>query len=79
MKHFIEAFGWFGVVAIVGAYALLSFSVIASDSIAYQALNIVGSLGIVTEALTKRDYQPAVLNIIWLLVGAIALARIILA
>jgi hypothetical protein len=72
-KKLIQVFGWYGVVAILLAYALVSFEVILPTHPAYQILNITGSLGLFCEAWSRRDKQPAVLNIVWILVGIIAI------
>ncbi|TAL20192.1 hypothetical protein EPN90_01500 [Patescibacteria group bacterium] len=76
MKKFLEIFGWYGTVAIVGAYALVSFSIIQSDSALYQLLNLTGAIGIVAVSLVKKAYQPATLNIIWTVIAAIALIKL---
>ena len=78
MKTFIEIFGWYGTCAILLAYALSSFSILSATSPAYQILNITGSIGIVTIALTKKDHQSATLNVIWAIIGLVALVRILL-
>ena len=67
--------GWYGVLAILAAYALLSFGAIGPRSGAYQLLNLTGALGIVVETWTRKDYQPFVLNLVWLAVAATALLR----
>lgn len=73
----ISLFGWYGVLAIVLAYTLLNFNIINSTNIMYQTLNITGALGIVTDSLNDKDYQPVVLNIIWMIVGIVALFNIV--
>ncbi|MBT4210172.1 MAG: hypothetical protein HOE19_04660 [Candidatus Komeilibacteria bacterium] len=78
MKNFIEIFGWYGMVAIVLAYALLSFDVLESQSIIYQLFNGTGALGIVLVSMYKKAYQPGILNIIWALIALIAIIRILL-
>ena len=75
-KKFISYFGWYGVVAILGAYALLSFKIIQSDSLAYQILNLTGAIGIATEAASKKDTQPVVLNIVWATIALVAITQI---
>jgi hypothetical protein len=72
-----EALGWYGVVAIVLAYVLLSFGIIPADNVWYQALNLTGAIGIVIDALNQKNYQPAVLNVIWAGVALIALVNIL--
>ncbi len=76
MKTLIEFIGWYGVVAIVLAYALVSFSVLSSSNIYYQLLNITGALGIAVDSYYKKDYQPVVLNVIWMAIAALAIVRI---
>ncbi|MFA5987892.1 MAG: hypothetical protein WC797_04575 [Candidatus Paceibacterota bacterium] len=77
MKKFIEGFGWYGTVAIVLAYALVSFDVLIPTNLTYQLLNGTGALGIVIVSLHKRAYQPGVLNIIWTLIALAAIVRIL--
>lgn len=76
MKKIIEILGWYGTVAIVLAYALVSFSIIASTGLAYQILNLTGALGIVADTFYKRDYQPGVLNVIWTVIALTAIIKI---
>lgn len=77
MKKFIELFGWYGTVAIVSAYALVSFSVLQPTDITYQILNGTGALGIVSVSFHNQAYQPGVLNIIWTLIALIAIFKIL--
>ncbi|MFA6099549.1 MAG: hypothetical protein WC750_01565 [Patescibacteria group bacterium] len=69
--------GWYGAGAILIAYALTSFGVLRSDSLVYQLLNLTGGLGIVVISLTKKAYQPAVLNIVWSVVAIVAVISIL--
>lgn len=79
MKHKAENyFGWYGVLAILLAYLLLSFNVIASKSLSYQLLNLTGALGIIVEAVSKKDAQPAVLNGAWAAIAILAIVRIMI-
>jgi hypothetical protein len=79
MKHKAENyFGWYGVIAILLAYILVSFSVLKSNSFGYQILNLTGALGIILEAVSKKDAQPAVLNTVWALIALIAIISLIL-
>lgn len=72
-----EIIGWYGTVAIIGGYALTSFSIITPQTLIYQFLNVTGAIGIVIVSLRKKVYQPAVLNIIWTIIGVVALLKII--
>lgn len=77
-EKFLEVFGWYGTVAIFGAYGLNSFGFIAANTLTYQLLNLTGAIGIVLISLYKKAYQPGVLNIIWSIIAIVALVRIIL-
>jgi len=76
-KKLLEIIGWYGTIAIIGAYALLSFNLISSQSAIYQLLNVTGAIGIVIISLKKKVYQPAVLNIIWTVIGMVALLQLL--
>lgn len=72
-----EIIGWIGMVMILTAYALANFHILSVDSITYQLLNIIGSLGIILVSYLWRNYQPMVLNIVWIIIGVISLVKII--
>lgn len=74
-EKIIELFGWYGTVAILGAYALLSFGVIEAGSATYQLLNLTGVLGIIAVSIPKKNYQPVVLNLVWAVIAVIALVK----
>lgn len=77
-KSSIEIFGWYGTVAIILAYALTSFSLLSSDNIWYQVLNLTGAGGIVAVSFYKKTYQPGILNSIWMLIALAAVIKIII-
>jgi hypothetical protein len=74
-KLLIEMVGWYGTIAIVGAYALNSFSVIQANTLLYQLLNMTGAIGIVIVSFSKKAYQPGVLNSIWTIIAAVAIIK----
>jgi hypothetical protein len=77
MKNKIISYlGWYGVFAILLAYALLNFNTVSSKSYVYQLLNLTGALGIVVEAISKKDRQPATLNLAWAAVAFVAIVRL---
>ncbi|QQG37880.1 MAG: hypothetical protein HYS26_04630 [Candidatus Kaiserbacteria bacterium] len=77
MPAFLELFGWYGTVAIIGAYALVSFSVLQPSDLVYQLLNGTGAFGILAISYYKRTYQPAVLNAIWAIIAIVAVIGIL--
>jgi len=59
MKNRItEILGWYGVVAVVGAYALLSLDILSSTSFLFQGLNLTGAIGIIVDAKTTKIHNP---------------------
>ncbi len=77
MQHsVVQGIGWYGVIAILMAYALLSFSVIEASGFIYQLLNLTGAIAIVIVAASKKDRQPMALNIVWAAVALIAIIRL---
>lgn len=77
-SKFAEMAGWYGIVAILGAYFLVSFSVIDSDSALYQLLNLSGALGVIWISVVKGVGQTVVLNIVWALIAIAALLKLLL-
>lgn len=78
-RNIVEVIGWYGVGAIILAYALVSFSIVSPESWSYQLLNLTGAIGIIIEATAKKDRQPVILNIFWALIAATALLQLSLA
>ncbi len=68
--------GWFGVIAILVAYALMSFEFLKAQSYWYQGLSAFGGFCIVITALAKQDWPPFALNAIWCAIAFAAIARI---
>ncbi len=78
MKKLVELYGWYGMAAILLAYALASFAVIDARGLPFQILNGTGALGIVLVSFHRRAYQPGVLNIIWTLIAIAAILKSLL-
>jgi hypothetical protein len=76
-KLWIEVVGWYGAVALVLAFTLTSFLILAPDSFWYQFLNLTGAIGIITVSLHKKNYQPFAVNVFWGIVALIALLKLL--
>lgn len=70
---FVEYLGWYGALAMIAAYGLYAFGILAGDSIWYHLLNLTGALGIITVSVYKKVWQPAVLSVMWVGLAAYAL------
>jgi len=73
----VEVAGWAGALLILLAYLLLSMGRVTGQSLLYQGMNIVGAAGFVINGWWHRALPSAALNVLWLLIGAIASWRII--
>jgi len=71
-----EVAGWYGMIALILAYALVSFNIIAGDGLPFQLLNLTGGIGLILVAASKKVLQSVLLNIFWALIGIIAIVRI---
>lgn len=72
---FVEIAGWVGTAAILFAYAAAAWGWIAGDSLTAAALNIVGSVGLLVITVTRRVWQSASVNAIWLVIAVVALFK----
>ncbi len=72
-NKFINILGWYGVAAILGAYAFLNFGILQPKSLVYQVLNLTGAIGVGVDALNDKDWQPVVLNIVWAVVAIVSI------
>lgn len=72
----VEVVGWGGAVLILLAYLLLSAGRLTGQSLTYQLMNVFGAAGFIVNGWWHRAIPSATLNVIWLLIGAIATWRI---
>lgn len=73
----VEAAGWGGALLILLAYLLLSMGKLTGQSRVYQGMNVVGAAGFVVNGAWHGAIPSASLNVIWMLIGAVALVRIV--
>lgn len=76
MKLLVEVVGWYGALAILGAYFLVSFSMIESTGLVYQLLNLTGAIGIIAVSSYKKVWQSVSLNVIWGIIALVAIVQI---
>ena len=73
----VEVAGWAGATLILLAYLLLSAEKLTGQSLVYQGMNVVGAAGFVINGWWHGAIPSAALNVLWLLIGAIATWRIL--
>ena len=74
----VEILGWYGLIAVVIAYASVSLSFVSPNSYVYQFLNLSGAVGLGLVAFVKKAYQNGVLNLVWGAIAVLALVQLIL-
>ncbi|GAA0912156.1 hypothetical protein GCM10009557_86240 [Virgisporangium ochraceum] len=74
MNPLVEVAGWAGAGSLLLAYGLLSAKRIDAGA-GYQVLNLAGALGLAANAVAHGAWPSASLNLVWLLIGAVALRR----
>ena len=73
----VEVVGWAGAVLILLAYLLLSADRLSGQSLTFQGMNVVGAAGFVINGWWHGALPSTALNLLWMLIGAIASARIL--
>jgi hypothetical protein len=72
----VEILGWSGATLILLAYILLSMGRLTGQSAAYQWMNVVGAAGFIVNGWWHWALPSASLNVIWMMIGVLALWRI---
>jgi len=72
----MEVVGWIGAVLILAGYALLTAEKVTSKSVSYQAMNVIGATGFIANGVWHKAWPSAILNIIWVGIGVVALIHI---
>ena len=72
----MEVVGWIGGALILAAYAMLTAGKLDAKSPVYQWMNVVGAAGFIANSGWNGAWPSAVLNVIWVGIGAAALIRI---
>lgn len=74
-RLFANIAGWYGLSAVLLAYALVNLGVIEPQNMWNLLLNLTGAIGIIIVSIVQRVRQLVVLNIIWALVALLSLMR----
>ena len=73
----VEIVGWAGALLILAAYALLTAGRLTGKSLAYQLMNVAGAAGFIVNGWWHGAIPSTALNVIWMLIGAVATWRIL--
>ena len=69
----VDIAGWTGAVLILAAYGMLTAGRLTAKSVAYQVMNVVGAAGFIINSAWNSAWPSAILNVIWVGIGVVAL------
>lgn len=72
----IAILGWAGAGVLLLAYALVSTKRLAGDGWRFQALNLAGGLALAVNSAWFGAWPSAALNVVWVAIGTVTIARI---
>ena len=72
----VEIVGWAGAGLILAAYVLVTVGRLTGASPAFQWMNLLGAAGFIVNGWWHGALPSTVLNVIWLLIAAVALWRL---
>lgn len=72
-RWFVEVVGWGGALLILSAYLLVTVGRLTGQSLAFQWMNLVGAAGFVVNGWWHGAIPSAALNVVWMLIAAVAL------
>ncbi|MFG1695939.1 hypothetical protein [Nonomuraea sp. NPDC049309] len=76
MDLLLDALGWLGAALLLAGYALVSSSRLSGDGVAYQLINLAGSVGLMINSAYYAAWPSAALNLIWAAIGVTALFKL---
>jgi hypothetical protein len=73
--HFwFDAMGWLGAAALLVAYAMVSSRRLEGHSVAFQLMNVGGSLLLATNTIFYGAYPSTFVNLIWAAIAVFSIA-----
>ncbi|MCK9344864.1 MAG: hypothetical protein M0P64_01910 [Candidatus Pacebacteria bacterium] len=75
MEILIQTAGWVGSFLIVLAYFLISYKKIDAGSKAYQAMNLLGALGVGVNVFHQEAWPAVALQVVWGIIAVLALMK----
>ena len=72
----VEVVGWAGAALILGGYLLITMGKVTGQSALYQWMNVAGAAGFIVNGWWHGAVPSAALNVVWMMIGGVALWRI---
>ena len=67
---------WAGAALILGGYLLITMGKVTGQSALYQWMNVAGAAGFIVNGWWHGAVPSAALNVVWMMIGGVALWRI---
>ena len=71
----METIGWIGTVLVLFAYLKFNFKHWRSDSLSFQWLNLIGSVGLTINSFAKHVWPSVALNALWALIAVYSIHK----
>lgn len=75
LEFAVEVAGWAGAALILGAYLLVAMGKVTGQSALYQWMNVAGAAGFIVNGWWHGAVPSAALNVVWMMIGGVALWR----
>ena len=75
METFAQIVGWIGTFLIVLAYFLVSYKKVDGSSKIYQAMNLLGAIGVGANVFHQQAWPAVALEVVWGIIAIVALFR----
>jgi hypothetical protein len=72
----VEVVGWAGAALILGGYLLITMGKVTGQSALFQWMNVAGAAGFIVNGWWHGAVPSAALNVVWMMIGGVALWRI---
>jgi hypothetical protein len=77
-NNLLEIIGWYGPMALIIGFALVSWGIVDARSYTFQIINLTGGISLAIISYVKKAYQPAFLNIVFSLIALITITSLLL-
>ncbi len=75
MDILLTTLGWIGSLLVIGAYGINSYQKIASSSLAFQLMNLIGGILLIANSIYKEAYPFTFINTVWVIIAIASLLR----
>lgn len=75
METLIHILGWTGSVMVIAAYGLNSYQKLASDSMAFLLLNLVGGVLLIIYSAYFSAFANTFINVVWVVIAVPAIFK----